>query len=335
MGIGIKVPVKEAEKVKNELLASGVFYKGMKVKRGKDYVIFPLRREVDLGIGYELVEEDFESEHRKTFKDYLRGFLSDSDLQKVHRSFDIIGDLAIIMIPPELNEYERDIAESLAKAHKNIRGVFKKAGPIKGESRTRELIHLWGRESTVTLHREHGCLYKVDIARVYFSPRLAYERMRILEQVKNGEMIVDFFAGIGPFSVLIGKRRRVKVCAIDSNPAAYELLKENILLNKVVDRVIPILGDCREVSPEKADRVIMNLPMHSHEFLDLAFKVVKKGMIHFYTISAEENLYKSREKLVQEIADELGRNVHILNRRVVRNYSPRRYHIVLDIRVGQ
>lgn len=333
MGIGLKVPVKDAEEVKKKLLSTGAFYKGRKVKHHKNFVVFPLRRRIYLGDEYQIVEEDFPKVGRKSFKEYLQEFLDSEELRKVHRSFDIIGDLAIIEVPDELWIHEKRIAESLAKAHKNIQGVYKKAGAVKGGLRTRKLKHLWGRKDTVTLHREHGCLFRVDIAGVYFSPRLAYERQRILRQVRDEEVIVDFFAGVGPFSILLAKNRDVKVYAIDSNPRAYELLKENILLNKVVDKVIALLGDCRQVAPAEADRAIMNLPLHSHKYLDLAFDVVKDGVIHFYTVSPEEDLFTSKEEFVMEVAEEKNRKATILNRKVVRPYAPRRHHIVLDVSV--
>lgn len=335
MGVGIKVPVKHAEEVKKKLLAMDVFHKGMKVKHQGGYVIFPLKKKVRLGDEYRIVEEEFTDIGRKGFREYLQEFLDDEEIKKVHRSFDIIGDIAIIEVPDELAEHEARIAESLARAHKNIRGVFKKAGAVRGEMRTRELRHLWGRKNTATIHREHGCLYKVDVAKVYFSPRLAYERQRILRHARDGEVIVDFFAGVGPFSILLAKNRDVTVYAIDANPEAYTLLKENILLNRVADRVTALLGDCRHISPREADRVIMNLPLHSQEFLDLAFDVVKKGVIHFYSVSCGEDLYTSKERLFREVAEEKNRKAIILNRRVIRPYAPYKYHIVLDIAVEE
>jgi tRNA (guanine37-N1)-methyltransferase len=285
-------------------------------------------------IGYEVVEEEFDELRRYKFEDYLRAFLSEKQLDTVRHSFDTIGSIAIIEVPEELIPYEKKIAESLAKAHKNIKGVFKKTGAVKGMERTRELVHLWGSSSTVTLHREHGCRYRLDIARVYFSPRLSYERQRILEQVKDGEVIVDLFAGVGPFSILLAKYRNVKIYAIDANPAAYEYLKENILLNRVGDKVIPLLGDCHEVAPRStADRVIMNLPKSSDEYLDLALDVVKKGVVHFYSVSPEDDLYDSKIKLIAALAEEKNRKVRVINKRVVRPYSPYNYHVVIDIEV--
>ena len=70
--------------------------------------------------------------------------------------------------------------------------------------------------------------------------------------MQDGETVVDLFAGVGPFSVLIGKRNpTVKVYAVDLNPEAVELLKVNVRVNRVENRVFPILADAREITATK------------------------------------------------------------------------------------
>ncbi|RLG57676.1 MAG: tRNA (guanine-N1)-methyltransferase [Candidatus Hydrothermarchaeota archaeon] len=327
--LGVKVKAREAEKVKKELKKLGVLDIEKKVKRSKDYIIFPITKKIQ---GYSIVEEEFETKKIKKFEDYLREFLTPEETKHVRHSFDIIGDIAIIEVPPELKKREKEIAEALAKAHKNIKAVYKKSSEVKGDERIRELKYLYGERKTTTIHKEHGIRLKLDITKVYFSPRLSYERKRILEQTKDGEVIVDLFAGVGPFSILLAKYRKVKVYAIDINPYAIKYLRENIKINKLKGEVIPLLGDCREVAPRNiATRVIMNLPKSSDRFLPLAFDVVKKGIIHFYTISPEENLYEGKVRLIKEIAKAKGKKIEIINKRIVRPYSPRNYHVVIDV----
>ncbi|MFH1774028.1 MAG: class I SAM-dependent methyltransferase family protein [Methanobacteriota archaeon] len=330
MAKGIKVPLRDAERVRTGLLKKGIFDDSKKIKSNRDFVIFPVKDKFE---DYELISTKFEpAEKRKKFEDYLFEFLSQKELQKVRYSFDVIGNIAIVEIPGELEKQEQKIAQSLMKAHKNIKTVFKKSGEVKGEERLRDLKFLCGEEKTETIHREHGCRFKLDVAKVYFSPRLSYERQRILGQVKDGEVIVDLFAGVGPFSILLAKYRDVKVHAIDMNPAAVKYLKENIKLNKVEGRVTPLLGDVREVAPRNvATRAIMNLPKSSAQFLDLAFDVIERGVIHFYAISPEDDLYDPKINFIKKIAKEKNRKVKILNKRIVRPYSPRNYHVVIDV----
>ena len=55
----------------------------------------------------------------------------------------------------------------------------------------------------------------------YFSPRLANERKRITSLVKPGETVVDMFAGVAPFSIMIAKYANPKIIyAIDKNKDA-------------------------------------------------------------------------------------------------------------------
>ncbi len=202
--------------------------------------------------------------------------------------------------------------------------------------RVRELKFLAGENRTETFYKEHGCRFRLDVAKVYFSPRLSHERERILAQTKDGEIVVDLFAGVGPFSILLAKHRDVKVYAIDINPAAIDYLKWNIALNKLEGRVVPLLGDAREVAPRNvATRVIMNLPKSSAQFLDLAFETIKQGTIHFYTISPEQDLYNSKIEFIKKVAEEKNKQVEIINKRIVRPYSPYHYHVVIDVKVLQ
>jgi len=329
---GVRVPAKEAQSAKNRLIGLGALDTGKKALRDGGFVIFPVKKDVE---GFDTVDAAFKDvrKHRK-FKDALREFLTPEELSLTKRAFDTIGDIAIIEVPPELEAHEKAIAKALMEAHKNVRSVYKKSGEIKGEERTRELNFLHGEERTETIYREHGLKLKLDIEKVYFSPRLSAERERVLAQTEDGEVVVDLFAGIGPFSILLAKYRNLKAYAIDINLPAFEYLKENIRINKVGDRVVPLLGDCREVAPKgAATRVIMNLPKSSDRFLDLAFDIIKEGVIHYYAISPEEDLYDSKVDFIKKAAEKKGRTVEILNRKIVRPYAPYNYHVGIDVRV--
>lgn len=330
--LGVRVPARDAQKVLRKLKEAGTFDTSKRAKRDADFVIFPITAEVP---GFETVEADFEElkKHRK-FRDVLREQLTKEELTLAKRAFDTIGDIAIIEVPGELEKHEQVIAKALLEAHKNIRAVYKKSGDISGEERVRALKFLYGEEGAETVYKEHGMKLRLDIGRVYFSPRLSAERERILSQTKDGEVVVDLFAGIGPFSILLAKNRDVKVHAIDVNEHAFEYLKENIRINKVADRVVPLFGGCREVAPiGTATRVIMNLPKSSSEFLDLAFDVIKEGVIHYYAISREEDLYDSKVDFIKKIAKEKGRAIEILNKKIARPYAPYTYNVVIDIGV--
>jgi tRNA (guanine37-N1)-methyltransferase len=77
-------------------------------------------------------------------------------------------------------------------------------------------------------------------------------------------MVLDMFAGVGPFSIVIARKHpSATVYAVEKNPEAYRYLCINVALNKLVGRVTPIHGDAAKVVPSlqtKFNRVVMNLP---------------------------------------------------------------------------
>ena len=328
--LGIKVPKKEAEKIRKQLLELNLLDVNFKVKHQNDFVIFPIKERIK---GFEIIETTFEKAIKRPHS-YREVVDISSELQPLlPSSFDIIGDIAIIELPEELMSHGKNIGKAILKVHKHIKAVFAKGSKVSGKYRVRELLHLAGEGRTETIHRENGIRLKLDVAKVYFSPRLATERMRVFNRSKEGEIVFDMFAGVGPYSILLAKKAKM-VFACDINPRAIRYLEENKKLNKV-ENLIPILGDVRKVAGQiKADRVIMNLPKFAHEFLKEAMISVKKGgIIHYYGFSHEENLFGEHLEKIEKVAEELGKNVKVLKKRKVRPYAPYQFNIAIDFGV--
>jgi tRNA (guanine37-N1)-methyltransferase len=281
-----------------------------------------------------------ERKKRIVFTKLLEDKLPPHLLASLPRAIDFVGDIAIIEIPPELEAYKALVGEAILKAHENVETVLAKAGAVSGTYRLREFSVIAGKPKTETIHREYGCQFYVDLSKAYFSPRLSYEHNRVASLVKDGETVIDMFAGVGPFSILIAKTHNVKVYAIDANPHAVDFLKKNIRLNRVEDKVHPILGDAKQVVEEKlvavADRVIMNLPEKAIEFVDVACKAIKPtgGIIHFYTfISASDSLENMKLRFIDAVG-KCGRKVEkILFSRTVRATAPHEWQAVIDAKV--
>ena len=263
------------------------------------------------------------------FKEELKKILG-KEAKKVNRSFNIIGEIGIIEIPNELKIKEKDIAKILMKVHKNIKTVVKIVGATKGTFRIKPIKWVYGLKNFETIHKENGCLFKLKLNKVYFNPRLGTERQRIYNKVKDGEIVIDMFAGVGPFSIEIAKHTKVnKIYAIEINPIAYKYLVENIKLNKVEDKVIPILGDCREKIKElpKADRILMGYFPNTEEYLPYAISKIKKnGVIHYH------NIAKSKEELIKPLEKY---KVHILKIKKVKSFAPKIWHWVVDFKLLQ
>ena len=252
---------------------------------------------------------------------------------KIDLSYEIIGDIAIVDRPP----YEEALARELIERRKDVKVVLAATGGVHGCYRLKDFVFVAGEHRTTTLYKEYGCSFLLDVAKVYFSPRLATERHRIANLAKQSETVVDMFAGIGPFTILLAKKVST-VIAFDINPYAVEYLKKNIALNRV-NNVLVYRGDAKSLAPTSrhiADRVIMNLPHAAFSFLSDALIVLNKdgGTIHYYDIKPKNEFTDATER-IREAIQQHGRDVEELHLKKVRSYAPHRYIIVLDVKVAK
>lgn len=281
---------------------------------------------------------------RKSLKEKLTNSLSADGLRKVYSAFDIVGDIAIIKTSLLNLEEAKTTANQILTIHKNIKAVYTQSGAIKSGYRNRELKLLAGEEKTIASHKESGCIFEVDIAKCYFSPRLSHERARIAYLVQGGEVVVNMFAGVGCFSIMIANTvPQVKVYSIDVNPTAVEFMVKNVRMNRVYGKVQPLLGDAKTVIESQlkgvADRVLMPLPELAIQYLPAALLALKPsgGWIHFhYFIHApptEDPIEKTKQQAATKL-DSLGVKYVFDYGRIVRSTGPNWWHIVLDVKVA-
>jgi len=275
-----------------------------------------------------------------SFAELLENKLPPYLLASLPHAIDFVGDIAIIEISPQLNAYRNVIGEAILKAHKSVRTVLAKEGAVSGTHRLRKFSVIAGEYDTETIHKEYGCQYYLDLAKVYFSPRLSYEHNRVASLVQEGETVVDMFAGVGPFAILIAKtHENIKVHAIDVNPHAIKFLKENIRLNRVNGKVHPILGDAKKIVVKElsgiTDRVIMNLPEKAMDFVDALSETIKRtgGIVHFYSFVDTSNKLGNAKAHFMNATEDSGRNVKILSSRFVRAIAPYKWQAVLDAKI--
>ena len=348
----LKVPKALGEKTIRLVRGLNLFNRELKVHQVGDYLCIPLNseplphdiKEIENNLQeFEISTHRFSERTKRLPKvvDVLEETLLPPLLASVPHAIDFVGDIAVIEIPQELLDHKKAIGEAILKTHKRVDTVLAKSGAVEGVYRLREFEVIAGVEKTVAIHKEHGCVYHVDLAKAYFSPRLSHEHNRVASQVKEGEIVIDMFAGVGPFSILIAKKREnVKMYAIDVNPDAVELLKRNVAVNRVEDKVMPILGDVGQVVREQligiADRVIMNLPEKAIEYVDVACKAIKLegGIMHYYEFTnAPDPLETARVRLTEAIS-QTNRNVKkILLARLVRAIAPFTWQVVVDAEI--
>ena len=269
-------------------------------------------------------------------KDSLEKSLPPELLKTLVGSFDLIGDIAITIIPPELEEYETLVGETILKMNRRIKVVAKRGGHHSGEYRLLPLTVIAGENRKETVCSEYGNKLIVNPEQAYFSIRSGSERKRIAEQVQDHELILVMFSGVAPYPVMISRHSPAEhITGIESNPDAHFLAVRNVEINKI--RNITLLkGDVKETIEtltNQFDRVIMPLPHKAISFLPLALRVLKpQGTIHLYSFQ--------EKKQEIECLPELTGICRTFNRMLVDaslffcgHPSPSQYRVCIDVRV--
>lgn len=268
-------------------------------------------------------------------KDSLKNKIPENKINSLPSGFQKFGDIIIISLNRDLQKYSKIICQTILKIF-NVKAVYIKTGRIKGEMRKPEVKLIVGNKSEA-IHIENNCKYKIDLSRIMFSKGNINERHRLVKSLKQSkkqsETIVDMFAGIGYFSIPIAKEyKNYKIYAIDINQDSIHYLKENIRLNKIKN-IIPILSDCRKFKLDnQSDRVIMGYLLKTYRFLPYAFRFLKsKGIIHYHDLFNKNELWDKPIQLLKKYAHESGYELkEILYKSIVKQFSPTKYHIVID-----
>jgi len=253
-----------------------------------------------------------------------------ADILGYDPSYERLGN--VVILDEDDPERAHEIAAAVDESALPVETVLDRASKIKGEQRVRDWTVLLG-ESTETVHREYGCEFALDLDEVYFSPRLATERHRVVEQIDPEEHVFDMFAGVGPFAIPAAARGAT-VVGTDINEQAIEYFRENARRNGVEEQVTAIAGDVREVAPEYAnwaDRIVMNLPHSADEFLDTAVEIAGDDcVLHYYDIQHEDDPYGPGERAIREAA-EPAYDVAVETAHTVRSYAPHELNVCLDV----
>ena len=271
-------------------------------------------------------------------KKSLESILSSKESEELISAFDQIGDIIIVRIPDSLLPKKKLIGETLLKEVKIAKSVFYQASAVEGNYRTRDLEILAGEDNTETEYKEFGCKFRVDVKNAFFSPRLSTERERIANLVKDGEIVVNMFAGVGMFSIMAAKKKKCTVYSIDINPIAAKLCEKNVSSNKLQGKVFSINGDASNIIKEQlenqSDRTLMLLPERSDEFLQSAINATKDGgIIHYYSHVHADKKSESGKLSEEHYLKMTPVKSEILGSKIVRPVGPRYYQTVVDVKI--
>lgn len=335
--LGIKVKRENAEAVRRLLGRNGRLDTTHTILRRNTFIYIPLGGKPDKKtvkklreLGAEKVNRIFTPQRKRTgYKELLKK-LGKGQQDEMSRGYDLFGSIAVIDVSPGL---AKKAAAALLKTNKNVRTVLRKGSAVTGRYRTRRFYYVAGKKNYTADYKENGCRFRFDVRDVFFSTRLAFERKRITDLVRNGENVVVMFAGVGPYAIEIAKARRgCAVVAIELNRKAHKHMIENIRLNSVAN-VVPVLGDVKKVAKRYnsfADRIIMPLPKDASEFLGEVLVVAKdRCKVHYYTFCDANRIEEVTEK-TGAFFKERGWTFRPIGKRIVRPYSSSEIEIVLD-----
>ena len=271
-------------------------------------------------------------------KKALAGQLSPGELDRLVRSYDVVGDIAIIIIPEELLARKRQIAETILVLHKHIRVVARRAGHYGGEFGSCRWRSSAGRSGVRPCIGRTGCGC-CSTRRKSTTPFAAATNASVLPlRSRQGEKVLVLFSGIGPYPLVIGRTQSLcQVVGIEKNPEAHAYAVKNLSYNKKIANVSFIHGDVRERLPQLGtvfDRIVMPLPKSAGDFLDLALAGLgRDGWLHFYDLQEKGGFAGAVEK----IGLACRRNDRMLltsSVTVAGHCSPRLFRICVDARIG-
>lgn len=208
-------------------------------------------------------------------------------------AFEMCGHVAHLNLRPEHGPHKGAIAAVLLDKVAGVRTVVNKVGDIDAEFRTYDMEVLGGDPETRVELRESGCVFHFDVRDVYWNSRLQSEHARLAETIPFGSVVADCTCGVGPFSVPLAARRKIRCFANDLNPAAVLALRGNadrngcgdllradgpgcardFLRNLIVAEGIPVT------------HALYNLPAAGVELLDVFQDLDAEPIVHCYTFA--------------------------------------------------
>ena len=321
---GLRVPRTDGEWTRRILHERGLLRTDLEIQKEGEFLVLPLRDDGSAPAPPgERVVREFTSVERGTASDYrelLTKFSGPREL--LPRSFDVVGDIVLIRLPDELSAHGAEIGEALLSFVPAARVVARDLG-VHGPERLRRVERIAGSGGWRTRHRENGIDFEVDVERAYFSPRLAHEHERVAAGVGPGERVLDLCCGVGPFALTIARAgKAASVTAVDSNPAAIELLERTRRRYRFGGLVTPVLASLGTFLPRAptVERAILNLPHEGIKYLpSVARTVVPGGNLHYYEITPRAEFDQRAESIMASLEP---RDWTVGGQHVVHRYAP-------------
>ncbi|MGE0793582.1 MAG: hypothetical protein AB7V77_05385, partial [Candidatus Woesearchaeota archaeon] len=300
----IKVPLKEAEKIKRKLLDENKLNDDYYPLKEDEFIYFPSLDGT--------IEKTLNKRQKKLitpFKEALKEILNEKELSEVKTAFDTIGTIAILEIPDSLDSKAQLIGETLLKSNPTIKTVLKKSSIHSGVFRVQERSFLAGVNTQIAKYRENNVDLEVNVNEVYFSVRLSTERTRISKLIKEGEDVLVMFSGAAPYPCVFAKNTLAKqIIGVEINPIGHEYGLKNVLKNKIKN-VTLINGDVRDVVPE-IYKYIIGLKAANTD-VQMNSRLIHNPKVFEFHLR-EDDLFSKKDDLIKRIKELKNKGIKIL-----------------------
>ncbi len=271
-------------------------------------------------------------------KERLCSLLNEEEMRHLVTGYDVVGDIAITIVPPELHHRQYTIGSAILESNKNISTVARRDGIYQGDFRTIRLKVIGGENRVETTHKEFNIRLCLNLEQVYFSVRSSTERRRVASLVTPGENVLVMFSGIAPYPLHIARFGHAdSVVGIEQNPAAHRFAQKNLVLNRAADKIVLHQGDVNIICPRLGnlfDRIVMPLPNAAVEYLPAALAHLKRrGHIHLYTMQSQDCIEDAVSALSRK-CEEAGRRLSHYQTVRCGHTGPNRFRYCIDARVS-
>ena len=237
------------------------------------------------------------------------------------RGYYMVGDIAVL----HGKEPTQEEIDAIA-GFRHPRGILW-IKSLQDITRSPETELVWGSGGEVC-HREAGFSYILDPEKVMFSMGNREEKARVARMVRKSprrERIADMFAGIGYFSIPLAGTG-ADVHAMEINPVAFGYLVRSIEANRMNDRIVPSLGDCRELLCGSYDRFIMGHFDAVTMLPDALEHAAPGSVIHVHSIGPAEEQVRAHVE-----GAGFSATIHVHK---VKKYRPHVWHMVQDVHLA-
>ncbi|KAK2704766.1 tRNA (guanine(37)-N1)-methyltransferase-like isoform X1 [Artemia franciscana] len=272
------------------------------------------------------------------------------------KSYTRVGHIIHLNLKDHLLEYRNLIGQVILDKIKGIRCVVNKINTIDNTYRNFQMEIIAGENDMVTTVSENKCCFTFDFSKVYWNSRLSTEHERLVQKFEPKSVIYDVCAGVGPFSIPAAKLKNCEVIANDLNPESVKWLSENVVKNKVSQKIkinnldgsVFLRTVFKEEFLKKSETVsfkshiVMNLPAMAVEFLP-TFQGIFAGatikddiempIVHVYTFVKGDSDYLCQA--VKLVEAKLGTTLdgNLLESFSVRNVAPNKEMIRVSFRL--